>query len=521
MVSSLLGIMNMGKQSITNNQIALNVVSNNIANLNTENYTKQRVEFAAIPPNNSFGWCSRYSNLQIGQGAEITGITNKRSDWVDNYFRGQNSSSGYYDQIGTMASNIENLLNDELSDTGLQAKFSAFFKASEALSGDPTNKAYKQAFVTAAQDVADFLNGMSKTVNGYIEQAVGKFGDADSFNASNIKVSIDDLNTKLQQLADVNNSIIQSSSGGNVSNDLSDKQNAILDELSSMMPLTTVKNENGTVSVLIDGQTVVKGGEKVLDLKAVQTTDPDNPVQIQLVDKDGNIKNEDVSEFMKDSAIGAILQAGNGDSFGYKSILNDLDKLANAFAQEMNKIQTQVIDGKTPLYIGPDGTLLTSTTPMFVTSDGSGTFTAGNIKINSDIAKDPSLVATARIDITDPDYDDRAVGNTGNMDLYNNLAKGKIAGLNISDPPGEGMSLTDYLASLVSKIGSEVQSINNAKDAQDAVTQQADAQRDALYGVDLNEELADLIRYQRSYEASARVFNTANELMQLIVQLGS
>ena len=59
-----------------------------------------------------------------------------------------------------------------------------------------------------------------------------------------------------------------------------------------------------------------------------------------------------------------------------------------------------------------------------------------------------------------------------------------------------------------------------AKEAQEAVKDQAIAQRDLLYGVDLDEELADLIRYQRSYEASARVFNVANELMQLMVQLG-
>ena len=77
---TLSGIMNIAQQSVNNNQIALNVVSNNIANLNTENYTRQQVEFAAIPPNTSFSWCSSNGKLLIGQGAEITGITNKRSD---------------------------------------------------------------------------------------------------------------------------------------------------------------------------------------------------------------------------------------------------------------------------------------------------------------------------------------------------------------------------------------------------------------------------------------------------------
>lgn len=520
MGSTLLGIMNIGKQSITNNQIALNVVSNNIANMNTENYTKQRVDFAALPAYDCYNWCSKYSNLKIGHGAEIVGISNKRSEWVDNYFRGQNTPSGYYNQIGTMASNLENLLNDELSDGGLQARFSEFFKASEALTGDPTNTAYKIAFVNAAQNISDMLNNMSKTVNGYINQAIGEFGNADSFNNSMLVSKVDELNTKLQQLADANQAIIQNSSGGSVASDLTDKQNAILDELSSMIPLTTTTNPNGTVNVYIDGQAVVKGGDVALDVKAVQTTDPDNPIQIQLVDDEGNIKAEDVSSSFEKSSIGAILDMASPDAFGYKSVLSELDKLANAFAQEMNRIQTQADANGTPLYIGPDGTLVESTTPLFTTTDGSTTFTAANIKINSDIVKNPSLVATARIDTTQADYDNRAVGNTGNMDLFNNLAKGKLSALSATTPPGEGVSITDFLAGLVSKIGSEVQSINNAKDAQDAVTEQAIAERDVLYGVDLDEELADLIRFQRSYEASARVFNVANELMQLMVQLG-
>ena len=276
---------------------------------------------------------------------------------------------------------------------------------------------------------------------------------------------------------------------------------------------------NGTVNVYIDGQAVVKAGKVALEVEAVQTNDPDNPVKIQLLDENGNIKADDVTESFGKSSIGAILDMAGSDSFGYKSVLGELDKLANAFAQEMNRIQTQADANGTPLYIGPDGTLVESTTPMFTTTDGSTTFTAGNIQINSAIVKDPTLVATARIDTTQADYDNRAVGNTGNMDLFNNLAKGKFSALSATNPPGEGVSITDFLSGLVSKIGSEVQSINNAKEAQDAVTEQASSQRDVLYGVDLDEELADLIRYQRSYEASARVFNVANELMQLMVQL--
>ena len=515
MGSTLNGLMNIAVNSVNNNQIALNVVSNNIANMNTEGYTRQEVDFAAIPGYRIFDWCASNGKVTPGQGAEITGISTKRSEWLDNYFRDQNAGAGYYDQIGGMLNNMENLLNDELSSNGLSKLFNDFFAASEALSGDPTNKAYKIAFVSAAQDIANGLNNMANTINNYISTSVGTFGDADSFEASLINTKVDTLDSKLEQLASLNNQIAQNPE----SNTLMDQRNIILDEISSMVPITTTTNENGTVNVLIDGQTVVKGGEKRLTIQAVQSDDENNPVKIQLVDKEGNIKKDDISDSLGDCAITAILQAGKGDAFGYKSILNDINKLASAFAQEMNRIQTQADANGTPLYIGPDGTLVESTTPLFVTKDGSADFTAGNIQINQAVIDDPNLVATARIDTTDPDYEDIAVGNASNMVLFNELAKGKIAGLNISDPPGEGMSITDYLSSLVSKIGSGVASINDAADAQDAVLQQAQTQRDELYGVDLNEELADLIKYQRAYEASARVFTVANELMQTILQM--
>lgn len=515
MGSTLNGLMNIAQQSIYNNQVALNVVSNNIANMNTKGYTKQQVEFAAIPGYRIFDWCANNGKVTVGQGAEITGITTKRSEWLDNYYRGQNSANGYYDQIGGMLDNMENLLNDELSANGLQKRFSDFFAASQALSGDPTNNAYKIAFLNAAQDVADMLNNMSNTVNEYMNQAVGTVGDPDSFESSLIKTNVDSLDSKLSQLAELNNQIAQNPN----SNALKDQRDMLLDDISSMIPLTTTTNENGTVNVIIDGQTVIKGGEKRLTIEAVQGDDPNHPVKIQLKDSEGNIKNDDISDKLGNCSLSAILQAGSGDSFGYKTLLNDLDKLASAFAQEMNRIQTQADANGTPMYIGPDGTLVKSTTPLFVTKDGTGNFTAGNIQINQAVIDDPTLVATARMDTTAADFDDKAVGNTGNMDQFNNLAKGKLTGLSISDPPGEGMSITDFISGLVSKIGSGVDSLKSAAEAQGSVLEQAAAQRDALYGVDLNEELADLIRYQRCYEASARVFSTSNELMQTILQM--
>ena len=74
MGSTLNGLMNIAVNSVNNNQVALNVVSNNIANMNTEGYTRQEVDFAAIPGYRIFDWCASNGKVTIGQGAEIVGI---------------------------------------------------------------------------------------------------------------------------------------------------------------------------------------------------------------------------------------------------------------------------------------------------------------------------------------------------------------------------------------------------------------------------------------------------------------
>lgn len=517
MGSSLLGILNMSQQSIANNQTALTVVSNNIANMNNANYSKQTVKLNAIPAYDTYNWCSSIGSLQIGHGAEITGIQRNRAQWLDNYYRDQSSSYGYYNQIGSMTNNVENLLNNELSSTGLQKSLSDFFSASQALTAEPANNAYRIAFVEAAQKVSDKLNSMSSTLKGQREAAVGDINNPDTFDSSQVKMSTDSLNEKLQQLAEVNGKIAQSFASGSASNDLLDKQDALLDELSEMIPITVTTNENLTVNISLGGKTVLKGGEQKLFFEAVQTADDNDPVHIQLKDKDGVVKSANVNGSLKSGSLKALVEMGGTGDASYKSILNELDRIAQAFGDELNKIQTGLgtdgTAGSIP-YCIQNGVLTQATEPMFV-AQGGGAFTAENIKINQNILDDPSLVATARGDATLEGSN--AVGNSANMTLFNDLEKLELPGLSNG---GTGQTFSDFLKTLVSNVGSKIESINNAATTQKSVVQQAASNRAAVTGVNLNEELSDLIKFQRSYEASARIFNVASELLNTLVNLG-
>jgi flagellar hook-associated protein 1 FlgK len=87
MSTTLLGILNTAQRSIVNNQAGLNVVSNNISNMNSTGYTKQRIEFSALESYNTYNWCSSSGTLTIGSGAEVQAITRNREQALDNYFR--------------------------------------------------------------------------------------------------------------------------------------------------------------------------------------------------------------------------------------------------------------------------------------------------------------------------------------------------------------------------------------------------------------------------------------------------
>lgn len=517
MGTALHGILNIAQQSLANNQAALTVVSNNISNMNTENYSKQTVKFSALPAYDSYNWCSSIGSLQIGHGAQITNVLRNREQWLDNYYRDQNCSTGYYEQMTTVTNNIENLLNNELSSNGLQKSLTDFFSASQALTAEPANNAYRLAFIDAAEDVADYFNNMSSTINYQRKQLVGEVGDPDSLTSSTLGLTINDLNSKLAQLAEINGDIAHSYSNGSASCDILDKRDAILDEISKIIPVTITTNENLTVNVMLGNQTVVKAGEQKLFFEAVQTEDADNPVQVQLLNKDGDVRVKDASEFMTKGSIKAILDAGGSGELSYKSVLNEIDRLAKAFADELNKIQTGIgADGVADSvpYCISNGVLTKSVEPLFVSEDG-GDFNAGNIKINSKLLKDPSLVATARGDASIEGT--VAIGNTQNMKLFNDIQNLQLASLSNG---GTGQTMDNFIKTLVTDLGSKIEALNAASKNQQSTLQQAESKRAEIMGVDLNQELMDLIKYQRAYEASARVFTVASELMETVVNLG-
>ena len=220
-------------------------------------------------------------------------------------------------------------------------------------------------------------------------------------------------------------------------------------------------------------------------------------------------------------ALGGLLHfaTDNGDGengINAGTVMKGLDKLAQSIADIFNDLNTR----NGAYCINPDDTTkLQATTAdnlIFVGADGTGQgITAGNIQINSDLLTDDGCWKIACAYFGDPatNFDENAIGNAQNVVDMLGTRTQKIADL-------DGMSLEDFYTGLVGKVASAGSNIQSLYDTQSEVINSIESKIKDATGVDLNEELVDLVKYQTAYSAAAQVFNTCNSCLDVLMSLG-
>ncbi len=512
---SIIASMNIAKSALTVNQFALNVVSNNVANMNTEGYMKQRVNLMELEGYTPY---SSAKGIQIykGGGVGISDISQYMNDFQLGDLMGQNSElSSLTSQLGGLK-DIADILN-ELGDGALSTAFSEFYSAAQYLSQDPSNSVLRINYVNAAETVAETFNQISDALSEKRESLVGSLDYPDSVNKSQAGVVVEEINELLKQITTLNNTIVKTNSTGSVSNELVNQRNQLMQELSNYVDFTSTTNTNGSVNINIAGVDVVKGANRVAQLTIV-AGDADNPakVQIQTLDEDQKIKVADIREHIDGGQLSGILNSAsnNGEGITFQKVLNQINNMAQVFAESVNEIQTQ--PGAMCITLDADGNkiLTQSQEPLFVI-DPNG-INAGNIKINQKVYDNPYLVAAAKVevDVDGKPVDNRAVGDSNNLKSILDLQDKNFGVLG-------GVTILGSLENLVTKVGSEAVDMQAKVDAQANVVDQSTTNYLSMGSVNLDEELIDMIKYQRAYEAASRVVSTCNQMLQVLVNLGA
>lgn len=236
-MSGLFDTFTIATRGLNVQQGAINTTSHNIANANTTGYSRQRAVAETTRP---FGGMSKFDTTgvgQVGTGAEITSIQRIRDYFIDYQVRSESGTSGYYTQSSNTLSKVEDVFG-EPSDTGIQELTSQFFNAFQEVSKSPDKSDVKTVAIKDASALADALN--------YTYNQLKKAQDD---SQSLLQTNVTDVNSYLDQINELNKQIRSISSVGQTANDLMDKRDNLLDQLSYKFGIKVDRDSLDTINL--------------------------------------------------------------------------------------------------------------------------------------------------------------------------------------------------------------------------------------------------------------------------------
>ena len=256
-------IFDVGSSALNSLQRAISTTGNNIANANTDGYSRQEVEFASRTPN-------RIGGITLGTGVEVSSIERAYDQFLTQDVQARTSSSGYYSLYSTTAGQIDNLMADPA--TSISSAMDQFFASMEAVANSPTSQPERQVMLSQAQTLATRFN--------YVDARLSEL--AENMNEQ-MDVFVLDINQHTQDIAQLNQQIarLERTPGGSP-NDLLDQRDRAIESLSKLVRVDTRQQDDGSINVFTASghRLVSQSGAETLRLSSAPQ--PDGPVRLYI-----------------------------------------------------------------------------------------------------------------------------------------------------------------------------------------------------------------------------------------------
>lgn len=494
------------KRSLFTQTTALSTTGHNVANANTEGYSRQTVNMKASIPMEPFAFLHSTTPGQLGTGVEFDSITRVREKFLDDQFRNENTNFGSWSIQRDTLEKLEAIVN-EPSDTGFRTVMDNFYKSWSDLSKNPEDVTARRIVKETTLALTDAMNQISRQLGALSE-------DLDS----NISVKSSEIQGYLSNIANLNSSIVKIESLGDNANDLRDQRDLMADKLSKIMNITVTDSPQG-YSIQMNGQALVTGGavQAIVDpayLNAAYTAG-----NLTNGEAHGMIKSRDtlVSDYQKQMDDLANTLA-NGDieiTLPAGSVIpatNALGLAGGALATN-TKVIVKGLNGLHQLGYSMDGTNSPGV-PFFTAAGGGTTITAGNISLNAGILADPNKIATSLRTVTDASGAETVV--KGNNTLALLLANLKDTPMKSSDGL-RNATIGAQFSAIVGQLGVQSQEAARQTTNSEFLVEQVDTRRQSVSGVSLDEEMTNMIKFQHAYSASARFMTTYDQLLDKLI----
>ncbi|MEN6460747.1 MAG: flagellar hook-associated protein FlgK [Syntrophomonas sp.] len=245
-MTAFLGL-EIGKRSIITHQTALEVTGHNIANASTEGYTRQVPNIVTTRPWHAPVLTGNTGVGQLGTGVNVDEIQRLRDSFLDSQIRTESQTSGYWSMIQDSLSKIEVILN-EPSDDGLRSVMDQFWQSWQDLSANPESESSRSVVAQRGMAMAEGFNHIYTQLTDL----------RDDLNAT-VKIKVDQINSIARQVADLNQQILSITISGQQPNDLIDKRDLLIDQISQIAEVKTVNDKNGLIALQLGDRMLVQG----------------------------------------------------------------------------------------------------------------------------------------------------------------------------------------------------------------------------------------------------------------------
>lgn len=455
----------------------LETSQNNVANASTPGYAKQRLELISMPFDPSTG-----STGGVRPGT----LVSYRDQYAEQAVRTQNVSLGAQQQLVDSLTSLQTQF-DISGQTGIPKALNDLFTAFSAWGTSPTDQSTRQTVIdkatSLAQNFQQVYNGLANQEQTATQQA---------------SQTVDQVNQLVGQLQQLNKLAM---SGNRNDPSLDAQVNSTLENLSQLVDFTATKQDDGSVTVLLNGNKLLLTEDQQYKLSFTQSvptssppTYPNSPASVQVIASDGT----DVTSQITNGKLGALLNVRNevlpsyiGDAYQ----AGDLNTMAKQFADRVNQVLTSGnISSGPPPQPG---------VPLF-------TYDASNdARVAQTISVDPSVT---------PDQL-AAIDPAANVSNGVPLALAQMA--SPTDPADEinGVSYTQFYGNLASRVGGQLNDATNQTQVQQSLVTQAQSLRQQSSGVSLDEEATVLIEFQRAYQATSKFITVLDQLTQTTIDM--
>ena len=433
---------------------ALETTGHNIANANTEGYTRQRVSLAANAGPITPAMFETYSGA--GAGVRVDSIERLNDHFLQLRSLQEHAADSGLQQTKTILTRAE-LAFAEPGDNGIQAQLADFWSAWDDVANTPDDLATRTQLLEKAQ-----------TVTAGFRQASSDLKSLQVSSVSQVADDVAQINSMAQSIAQLNAGIDTAVNGGLNSADLEDQRDKLIQQLNQLTGVTIRDGRNKTVDVFINGNAIVRGR----DATAVHldTTGSTAVLKWDLDNSGVNITTGKVS---------ALLNAANNTLPGY---LAKLDTIAQTFMTTVNTQHAAGVDLNSSPSATPSGQNLLNGT--------------GAADIDVDATVTPDKVAAAAV-------------NGGRLDGSNALVLAEMGSM----PTGADAAYRSFIDSL----GVDVMRAGTQSDIQAEITRQADTASQSASGVNLDEEMANMVAFQHAYDAAARFMTAIDQQLDTLI----